>query len=280
MSTTTTLPATQQPKHLPALPDQMPLTDIIKLGEVFEKSGFFDDARSASQAVVKILAGRELGFGPMASMTGISIIEGKPSIGANMMAAMIRRSERYDYRIIKHDDQVCEIEFLRRNGQHWNIEGVAGFTIQEAIKAGKTASKNWQKYPKDMLFARAISRGYKRFCPDLSVGMLCYVDDELDAEVMPNPSRAEAVVADQPHTNGIAIDTTQTDTAVYDDGPCIQIQRERIIGIAQEIGMQKEDLAAILLKRGKSKLSELTYREAEGLIDALERKQTRDATPF
>ena len=60
---------------------QMDLNQTLQLGEVLAKSGFFSDAKQASQAVVKVLAGRELGFGPVASMVGVNIIQGKPAIG-------------------------------------------------------------------------------------------------------------------------------------------------------------------------------------------------------
>jgi hypothetical protein len=40
---------------------------------------------------VKVLAGRELGFGPFASVNGIHVIKGKPGIvSANLMAAAVK----------------------------------------------------------------------------------------------------------------------------------------------------------------------------------------------
>jgi hypothetical protein len=49
-------------------------------------------------ACVKILAGREMGFPPIASMVGISIIEGKPAAGANLLAAAMKRAG-YTWRV-------------------------------------------------------------------------------------------------------------------------------------------------------------------------------------
>jgi len=46
-----------------------------------------------------------------ASMTGIYIIKGKPAIGANPMAAAVKRSGKYNYRVIEHTDQSCKIAF-------------------------------------------------------------------------------------------------------------------------------------------------------------------------
>jgi len=68
------------------------LADTLKLGEVLARSGFFADTRDAAQAVTKILGGRELGIGPIASMTGVYIVKGRVAIGANLMAAEIGRA--------------------------------------------------------------------------------------------------------------------------------------------------------------------------------------------
>ena len=58
-------------------PEQHQLT-INEMGNVFVKSGFFADTRDQAQAIVKILAGQELGISPIASMTGVYIVKGKP----------------------------------------------------------------------------------------------------------------------------------------------------------------------------------------------------------
>ena len=42
--------------------------DLGQLGQIFVKSGFFADTRDAAQAIVKVMAGQELGFAPIASI--------------------------------------------------------------------------------------------------------------------------------------------------------------------------------------------------------------------
>lgn len=147
--------------------------EIQSVGQIFAKSGFFSDTRDAAQAVVKIMAGAEMGFGPMASMTGIHIIKGKVGISANLMAQAIKRSGRYDYKVRKLDTEVCEIEFFEK-GQS---VGVSAFTRQEAVKAG---TQNLDKFPRNMLFARALSNGVRWYCPDVTSGP-AYTPEELGA---------------------------------------------------------------------------------------------------
>lgn len=85
---------------------------LTTLGEVIAKSGMFSDTRDKAQAIVKVLAGAELGFGPIASMTGVYIVKGRVTLSANLMAAAIKRSGRYTYRVLHLDDTGCELAFF------------------------------------------------------------------------------------------------------------------------------------------------------------------------
>ena len=134
--------------------------DALSIGEVFFKSGLFQDIKSVHQAVVKILAGQEMGISPMASMNGIHIIAGKPVVGAGLMAARVKSFGKYDYKVKQHDDKVCSIEYF----QGKESLGVSTFTIDDAKKAG---TKNLDKFPRNMLFARAMSNGVKWYTPDI-----------------------------------------------------------------------------------------------------------------
>jgi hypothetical protein len=147
-----------------------------KVAAAMVKSGYFQDSRDVSQAIVKILAGREMGFGPFASMTGVYIISGRPSVGANLMASAVKRSGRYDYRVIEMTETVCEIEYL----QTGKSIGRSRFTLDDAKRAG---TKNLDKYPRNMLFARAMSNGVRWYVPDVFEGAAVYTPEELGADV-------------------------------------------------------------------------------------------------
>ena len=154
---------------------QLPLTEVMSIGKAFAESGMFADTKSAAQAIVKIQAGQEIGIPPFAAMTGIHIIQGKPTIGAGLIASRVKGSGKYDYKVIQQDEKICSIDFY----QGVNKIGNSAFTIEEAKKAG---TKNLDKFPKNMLFARAISNGVKWFCPDVFSGPV-YVPQEMGATV-------------------------------------------------------------------------------------------------
>lgn len=148
---------------------------IMELGQVLAQSGYFQDSKQAAQAVVKVMAGAELGFPPIMSMNGIYFINGRIAMSAQLMASAIKaRKPHYDYKVLIINDEECTIEFFE-DGQS---VGVSEFTIKDAKRA---QTKNLDKYPRNMLFARAISNGAKWYCAGVFGGPV-YTPDELDAD--------------------------------------------------------------------------------------------------
>ena len=165
--------------------EQLAKYEIPAMGEIeraataMVKSKFFADSSDINQAIVKIMAGQEIGIGPFASMNGIHVISGKPAYGANILAAKVKGSGRYDYRVITINETVCTLEFF----QGKDAIGKSTFTIEDARKSG---TKNIDKFPRNMLFARAMSNGIKWFCPDMLHGVTAYVPEEFGAVVDDN----------------------------------------------------------------------------------------------
>jgi hypothetical protein len=153
--------------------------DIMSIGKAFAESGMFTDIKSAAQAIVKIQAGQEIGIPPFAAMSGIHIIQGKPTIGAGLIASSIKGSGKYDFRVVEHSEKICSIEFF----QGKESLGISTFTIEDAKKAG---TKNIDKFPKNMLFARAISNGVKFYTPDVFSGPV-YTPEEMEQVTVDAP---------------------------------------------------------------------------------------------
>lgn len=165
-------------------PDE--LETIQRTAKLLAASGYFGTSQDGivgmAQVAAKILAGRELGFGPFASVNGIHIISGKPTVGANLMAAAVRAHPRYDYRVKQLSETVCELEFFDGG----KLAGISRFTAEDAAAAELSTGKNagtWKKFARNMLFARAISNGVRWYAPDIFSGNAVYVPEELGAEV-------------------------------------------------------------------------------------------------
>jgi len=163
--------------------------NLTHLSKRIASSGFFPDVKSEDVALTKAIAGLELGLSAVASQTAFHIIQQKPCLTAGAMASLIRISNKYDYRIRKHDLEICELEaFIYPNGKQ-DFEkreslGIVSFSIQDAERAKLFGQKsqNWEKYPRDLMFARAISRMIKWHMPDLTMTPI-YTPEELGATV-------------------------------------------------------------------------------------------------
>jgi hypothetical protein len=200
-------------------------TDIMNISKAFYESGMFTDIKSVAQAMVKISAGQEIGIPPFASMTGIHIIQGKPTIGAGLIASRLKGSGKYDYRVVEASEKVCSIDFYQGNTKIGN----STFTIEDARKA---LTKNIDKFPKNMLFARAISNGVKWYCPDIFSGPV-YVPEEMQ------------VVTTEEATH-IEVDTT-IDEIINDIQVCVSLDEIKAVWKKLTLN-QKTDLRVLAAK--------------------------------
>jgi hypothetical protein len=221
------------------------MDDAERAAKAMATSGFFADAKQASQAVVKILAGQELGFGPFASMTGVHIIQNKPTLAANLMAAAIKRGGKYNYRVAKLDEKECSLDFFEAKEK----VGTSTFTMEDAQKAGVTGKAVWKQFPRNMLFARALSNGQKWYAPDVFSGATVYTPEELGAEVDADGNVvSDGAPSNNGHTaKGQGAPTTPKDvlkilTAPAEPAPVVADNQERVVVEADEV-LTAEELA-------------------------------------
>jgi hypothetical protein len=189
--------APQKPTSLPtgaANLQLQSLDDVMRLGEVLAQSGFFDDARDAGRAVTKILAGAERGISPIASMTGIHVIKGKITMGADLIATQLKRHPQYDYRVAHLSDEKCVIGFYESGEKI----GESAFDEDDAEAAGVN---NMNKFPRNMLFARAMTNGVKWYCPDAVDGDV-YTPEEMGAGDHPTDTEEAAYEDVRPPSKG------------------------------------------------------------------------------
>jgi len=160
------------------------ISEIQQVARLLAMSGYFDAKGNGEQAIAqiatKILAGREMGYGEFTSVQGIHVIQGRPAMSANLMAAAVKASPRYDYRVRQMDDNAVKVEFFERVGGKLESLGVSTFTADDAKKAG---TQNMAKFGRNMMFARAMSNGVRWYCPDVFFGNAVYTPEELGAPV-------------------------------------------------------------------------------------------------
>lgn len=124
-----------------------------------------------------MLAARELGIPAMQALNGgLNIIQGKVEISARMMSALIRKAG-HKIAITENTDNICTLLGTRCDtGETLSVS----FTVADAQKAGLIKPNGgWTKFPKDMCFARALSRLARQLFSDvIGIG---YVEGEIKA---------------------------------------------------------------------------------------------------
>ena len=118
---------------------------------------------SAPATAAAILAGRELGLGPFASLGNIHVINGKTGLSALLMRALIQ-GQGHDWQDVEVSDTRVVVKGRRKGEQEWTT---AEFTAAQA----KVAKIDISAYPQDKLYARATARLARRKFADVIAGM-------------------------------------------------------------------------------------------------------------
>lgn len=165
--------------------------ELYKVAQTFAQSGIVPNAYKGKPAdcFVALQMGHELNLQPMASLRNIHVIQGRPSLSAQVMLGLIKAQPDYagsKWTASARDH--CRIEISRYLKDGKKETEIGEFTIQEAQAAGLTGKDNWKSYQKQMLEARAISFAARKLYPDLFSGI--YTKEEVqDFDSTPSEPR-------------------------------------------------------------------------------------------
>ncbi len=148
--------------------------------EVIAKSGLAPRSVSTPEKILTIaLKGRELNLPPMQSLSHIHVIEGRPTLSAELMVALVQRAG-HKLRVVETTPEKCVVEGVRADDPEYVAR--TGFTLEDAARAGLLGKPAWKQYPAAMLRARAISSLCRFAFADVISGC-SYTPEELGADV-------------------------------------------------------------------------------------------------
>jgi 5'-3' exonuclease len=156
------------------------MDEAVKLADRLMASRLFSAYGHPAGILATVLAGRELGIQAMASLRAFHIIEGKPTLSAGAIVALIMKSGKAEY--FRPVERTADrATFVTK--RHGDPEVTMTFTIDEAKQAwskdaaafGKSA---WGKHPADMCVARCSSKLARLVYPDVVFNL--YAPEEFD----------------------------------------------------------------------------------------------------
>jgi hypothetical protein len=137
------------------------------------------DMRDNAPAVgACILFGREIGVAPMHALQNVHIIDGRPSVSAEQMRAMVLAAG-HEIAFGETSGAKCEIKGRRKGSTVWTV---VEWTAAMADAAGLLGKRNWRAYRGDMLIARASAKLCRMIFSDVVRGMRTVeeLEDETD----------------------------------------------------------------------------------------------------
>jgi hypothetical protein len=156
------------------------LSDKLRMSEVLYKSGLMPQHfKSPAQVMVALQMGHELGLKPMVAINNISVINGRPTLGADIQAALIRQHPEYAGIEIEETADSCTVTIRRKVGPVLETFR-STFSDADAKRAGLAGKSGpWQQYPKRMRKHRALAYACRDAFPDVLAGV--YEPDEMHA---------------------------------------------------------------------------------------------------
>jgi len=148
---------------------------LMQVSSMLANSPMFKGSGGAAGIFATVLYGHEHGIQPMTALSVIHVIQGNFGFSAQFIQAKLERSGVI-IDVVDSDENVCHLKFSGRKGK---VDYISEFTMDDAKQAGFAGKDNYKKSPKDMLYARALTRGARRYSPAAILGMYDYAEIEV-----------------------------------------------------------------------------------------------------
>ncbi|KFG08131.1 recombinase RecT [Streptomyces scabiei] len=230
--------------------------------------------------------GRALGLDVVTTINTIHVIKGKPTQSADLM---LSRAREAGHKVrIRQEPGTCTVSIWRSDDPEF--ENAVTWTYDDAVTAGlcemrggkpysrskQGEKQNWEKYPRAMLRARAISECVRTACPEVLHGAI-YTPEEVGAwvdqdgnpveppmapvqqlrPVQPGQTDQWATPGPQQSESAISPEQGYADTAgTTTNQPAIkelyrQANAAGLLAATVKVGDETQELGAYLIARGK-----------------------------
>lgn len=216
----------QQSARRPAVSLGRPQADLdqtFRLAQALALSNLLPSALKGkpNDVLVSILYGQELGLAPMQAIQSVYVVQGRPTISAQLWVALARRAG-HKIRVTEETATSCTVEVER--GDDPGHPTRVTYTLEQA-KAAKLAGKDvWQQHAAAMLYARAVSTACRRACPEIALGFGDETERYESEPARPTLAQVAAERADQPAAPAPQPEPEQDDDAMLAEVAAIERQ--------------------------------------------------------
>lgn len=244
-----------------------------------------------AEMTAAILAGSELGIGPMHALQAFHDIQGAQRPSAATQRAVVQ-GHGHEIRIVESNDERAIVTGRRKGEEHWQT---STWTFAKANTAGfPKKNPNWNTQREAMLIARASSEVCRWIASDALAGMPYSAEEaqdmdgaapaavqprrvtaaellEPDAEPTVAPVRATAEVGER---QAEAVQPVSSPPAAVDPDPMPANRQKRMFALFNDTAFKERDVRLAFIStvvgREIGSSSDLTAAEGEQVITALE----------
>ena len=266
-----------------ALTDQIEWTRLVTDGD--RAGSILPEAYRGKPANVLIAVGlgSSMGLSPAESLYRISVIKGKPTAGAELIAANVRKAG-HKLRVTTGDGTVTAT-ILRSDDPDFP------FTVTRdmawAQRMGLAQNDNYKKQPETMLQWRAISAVARLACPEALYGVT-YTPEEVETAPDAAPARrsaAQAFTAERVEDAPAAADDNTEDAEVVtvEPEPLTDRTRRKMFALLAKVDPNADDDTqrkgmSLVLGREVTSRADLSEDDAHAVIAALQAELDRRDT--
>ena len=148
-----------------------------------------------ANAFVAAETGAALGLEPLQSLASIAVINGRATLSADLMAAVIRRAG-HTLRIVENSPESVTATLIRADDKTFKFE--VTWDKDKAMKAGLWGQRGpWSQYPAQMLRARAITEVARQGASEVLMGMI-YSPEDFNATITDTGEVIETQITNEP----------------------------------------------------------------------------------
>lgn len=261
-----------------ALTDQIEWTRLVTDGD--RAGSILPEAYRGKPANVLIAVGlgSSMGLSPAESLYRISVIKGKPTAGAELIAANVRKAG-HKLRVTTGDGTVTAT-ILRSDDPDFP------FTVTRdmawAQRMGLAQNDNYKKQPETMLQWRAISAVARLACPEALYGVT-YTPEEVETAPDVAPARrsaAQAFPVEQPGEPEPETVVATVEAERPGDDPISDRTRRKMFALLAKVDPDADDDTqrkgmSLVLGREITSRADLTEDDAHAVIAALQAELDR-----
>lgn len=255
------------------LSDQMQFARLVADGSILPDSY----RRNPANVLIAVGLGQSMGLSPAESLYRIAVIKGKPTAGAELIAANVRRAG-HKLRVIT-DEKAMSVKavIIRADDPDFPHEVVRDMAWAQSM--GLDKNDNYRKQPLTMLQWRAITAVARLAAPEALYGVAYTADEMFDSnggpsEPMPEPERPTVTaeqVTDADWQAEAERPTRDDESPLLDTrGPLARKMHALFRACELEDKADRLAYASAIVGREITTSAELTDAEAEAVVKALE----------